>query len=31
LEQSADDLGPSGPDMLYGFGKLDAAGAVASC
>ena len=26
LENSARDLGPAGPDTLYGFGKLDAAG-----
>lgn len=31
LESSARDLGPSGPDPLYGYGKLDAAAAVASC
>jgi subtilisin family serine protease len=31
LESSADDLGPAGVDTLYGYGKLDAAAAVASC
>ena len=31
LETSARDLGPAGPDTLYGFGKLDAAAAVSSC
>ena len=31
LESSARDLGPAGPDTLYGFGKLDAAAAVGSC
>jgi len=31
LESSARDLGRAGPDALYGFGKLDAAAAVASC
>jgi subtilisin family serine protease len=31
LEHSARDLGPAGVDALYGYGKLDAAAAVASC
>ncbi len=31
LENSARDLGRPGADTLYGFGKLDAAAAVASC
>jgi subtilisin family serine protease len=31
LENSAHDLGPSGPDPLYGYGMVDAAAAVASC
>jgi subtilisin family serine protease len=31
LESSARDLGRAGPDTLYGYGKLDAAAAVASC
>ncbi len=31
LESSAHDLGPAGVDTLYGYGKLDAAAAVASC
>jgi subtilisin family serine protease len=31
LESTARDLGPSGPDTLYGYGKLDAAAAVAGC
>jgi subtilisin family serine protease len=31
LETSARDLGRPGPDTLYGYGKLDAAAAVASC
>jgi subtilisin family serine protease len=31
LESSAHDLGPSGVDTLYGYGKLDAAAAVTSC
>jgi subtilisin family serine protease len=31
LESSAHDLGPAGPDSLYGYGKLDAAAAVGSC
>jgi subtilisin family serine protease len=31
LEASAHDLGRSGPDTLYGYGRLDAAAAVASC
>jgi subtilisin family serine protease len=31
LENSARDLGPAGPDTLYGFGKLDAVAAVGSC
>ena len=31
LEHSAHDMGPSGVDTLYGYGKLDAAAAVTSC
>jgi subtilisin family serine protease len=31
LENSADDLGPVGPDKLYGFGMLDADNAVKGC
>jgi subtilisin family serine protease len=31
LETSAHDVGPAGVDTLYGYGKLDAAAAVASC
>lgn len=31
LESTAHDLGPSGVDTLYGFGKLDVAAAVAAC
>jgi serine protease len=31
LEASAHDMGRTGPDKLYGYGRLDAAAAVASC
>jgi|tagenome__1003787_1003787.scaffolds.fasta_scaffold20981716_3 subtilisin family serine protease len=31
LESSARDLGPAGPDQLYGFGMLDADAAVQGC
>jgi subtilisin family serine protease len=31
LQNSAHDLGPTGPDALYGNGRLDAAAAVQSC
>ena len=31
LESSADDIGPAGVDTLYGYGRLDAAAAVADC
>ena len=31
LESSAHDLGPAGPDTLYGYGLLDAAAAVQAC
>ena len=31
LEESARNLGPAGPDELYGYGMLDAVAAVQSC